>query len=199
MIDVLEKVVWILTGLVLVLAGGWYLVLGAPSPVPAIAMQGRTTSKQELTEKLDEPQRRKLDEVLKESPREGETAKQYERQREEFQTINRAAFERMTNLTDAMHEAKTVSSKVIENKDGTNSLEVFDIPEGSVMGTIGFQDQDIIDAIGDENIDFSSRMAARELFYAKRDQLSSDGFIKIDIRRRNKPMKIIVNLEDMVP
>ncbi|MEM7263993.1 MAG: hypothetical protein AAF488_18550 [Planctomycetota bacterium] len=195
MLDVFEKVVWILTALAILAIGGYYLVLGAPSPIPAIAMNGRTTSKAEVSKALGDNQRAKLTEQLKTSPREGDTPKQYERIKEEYRAINRATFERVSNLTDAMHEAKKISSKIVENKDGTNSLQVFDFDENSALGNLGFQENDVIDFIGGEQIDFGNRLQARELFYDLRDRFDENGFIKIDVRRRNRPMKILIKLD----
>ena len=196
-VDVLEKVCWILAGLVLLAIAGWYLICGAPSPVPAIAMQGRSATKKEVTSNFNEQQKAMFQEAITVSPRDSDTQKQYERVREEYHTINPATHQRMSNLTDALHEAKTVSSKVIENPDGTNSLEVDEIPENSVLDTIGIQDKDVIDYIGGQRIDFSSSLQGREFFYDMRDQLSANGFLKIDIRRRNKQLKIIVNIESL--
>ncbi|MCA8960948.1 MAG: hypothetical protein KDC38_10570 [Planctomycetes bacterium] len=199
MIDVTEKVLWVLALLLLLALGGVYFLLGTKSAIPAIAMHGRNTSKDEVTKILGAEQVKSLDAALRANPREGDTDKQYERTAEKYRVVNRATFDRFSNLNDAFQEVKKYSSSVVDNDDGSNSLEIFDLGEASTLTNLGFEDHDIIDYIDGEKIDFSNPIEGRQLFQALRDRMEQQGYLKIDIRRRSKPTKVIVTLDKLPP
>ncbi|MFN0060071.1 MAG: hypothetical protein ACKVX7_16560 [Planctomycetota bacterium] len=192
MLDIVEKIVWGLgIGLVVIIIAA-YLVLGAPSFIPSIAAEGRKVeNRAEFEGMLNSPAQQDLRDKLS-TPIPGGSSKTPVTV--ETRVINRAAFNRVANPSDALREAHLASSAVVEDPNGGNSLEISAIEENSLLKKLGFQNKDILDSVDGLKIDFSSALEANELYNKVRASVEAGNPAVITLRRNGKPMRIVVGL-----
>ncbi len=132
---------------------------------------------------------------MKVPPPAGESNKGSDRSRRvnakrEFRKVSRETLGRVSNLTDAINEMKRAGSTVIQNKDGTTSLKIHDFAPGSFLGKIGFKEQDIIELIDGEKIDFRSHLQAKETFEVLREKMLGGEPIVVTVNRAGRSLQI---------
>ncbi|HIA26718.1 MAG TPA: hypothetical protein EYN79_01130 [Planctomycetes bacterium] len=199
MLPILEKTVWILAAVVLAGLAIFVTVYGMPSSTPSIAMNSREVSEQDLRRELNSDQIRELDLILAGSASENGNATSRRgapgRRRgvTKVYKVNQGLMDRLKNLTDCQQELSHASSRVRENTDGTISLEVFDITPGSLLERIGLRDNDSIEMVDGQRLDFNSLPAVLSAWESGVDRLDGGGPIVIEINRRGQKVQLVVS------
>lgn len=199
MLPILEKTVWILAAVVLAGLAIFVTVYGMPSSTPSIAMNSREVSEQDLRRELNSDQIRELDLILAGSASENGNATSRRgapgRRRgvTKVYKVNQGLMDRLKNLTDCQQELSHASSRVRENTDGTISLEVFDITPGSLLERVGLRDNDSIEMVDGQRLDFNSLPAVLSAWESGVDRLDGGGPIVIEINRRGQKVQLVVS------
>ena len=192
MLDIVEKVIWGLAGVAVLLVGATFWLLGAPSTRPYIGTRSEVVSTGILGKNLSDEQRERLKQVSTETVEtERNGRKRKSRIKFEARQIDQSMFERVSNLTDAAREAHRASSTVTPE----GYLEIDDFGENNLFERLGFQEKDQITGIDGEEVDFSNRMQARDYFKHFKEKLETNGFIYVDLIRNGKNTRIGFALE----
>lgn len=199
--DLLEKIAWGLTIVLLASIGACFMLFGTPTTTARIEAGGRTlANKQEFDKGLDDSQRQQLAEKLQPPPPptvDGKVGASAPRRppQQKFIRVNRAALERIDTLNDAQHEARLARSEPLSNEDGTTSLKIFDINEASMLHEYGFENNDVVDYINGQRVDFTSVVEARALYARAMAEMRSGVPQVVQIMRRGQPLQIVIGLD----
>ena len=201
MLAAFEKVVWIATVIAILCVGGAYAYLGGPSMVPSIERTAKVIDKKsDFVKGIDDKSKEIISKppVVREDPKgKGKNSKKKKRApkpKQHYREVNKATLEGINNFNRAFKEAKKVKSEV---KDG--GLRIFDFGKSSIAATLGFEEDDVIQGINGEAIDFASLSStkslvpgseAHKLYDRFLDQAQSGGVIRIDLERRGNPHQI---------
>ena len=196
MIGVMEKTLWVFALILVGAIVSAFLYIGPPQPKGSrIEASAAKLTERELNQRMSQPAKKAYQEILKAPPPkapDGSATKVVRPKSTEVYTVNRAAYYRVSSRRAALGEARTASSEVIDNGDGTNSLKISAFGDGSLLSEVGMKDGDVVDTINGKKIDFSSKNQARILYDECIAQLESGKPIVVNIRRRNSPMRIVV-------
>lgn len=195
MISVVEKGLWVLGILLLVSVGAAFAYLGAPPTVSRLEVVSTKISSGNLENRLGDAAKKEFRRIITTpAPKraDGKPARAQRAPQMEVYEVNRAAFYLIKNRPTALNEAQKVSSEIVENEDGTNSLKLTSFGNSSLLGDVGMKEGDVVDTINGKKIDFSSELDARALYESAVASMEAGNPIVIDIRRRNKPMRVVV-------
>ncbi len=198
MLSILEKSAWIISILALLGVSLFVALFGMPSSTPSIAMSSREVSVQDLKAGLSSDQIKDLDQLLAGKGGEntstscrGGTGRR--RGITKVYKVNEGLMQRLNNLTDCQQELSHASSKVKENSDGSVSLEVFDIASGSLLERMGLKNNDSIEMVSGERLDFNSLPAVLSAWESGVDSLESGNPIVLEINRRGQKIQLVVS------
>ncbi|MEE8141597.1 MAG: hypothetical protein V3T77_00715 [Planctomycetota bacterium] len=193
MIDLLEKTTWGLAVFTVVIIGSYLAIFGAPTSTPYITVERREINEKEALQSLSKEARAILTNKLKLPPSgKGSPTGRLQATSKHFFKVNRDVYNRVRNRTDAVREAKKARSEVLQNKDGSNSLRIYDFNKGSILNKVGFQENDIIEQIDGKKIDFRSKLEVHGLFEDCKQQLDGGEPIVIMINRNGRHSQIII-------
>lgn len=196
MIDIVEKLVWGLAVLALVSVGAYWALCGGPSTTPYILADSMVVDKRADFEKKLSDEAKKFLKMQAAPPkaedRDNPAVRKKQPRKKERRLINRGTYERVGSRNSAIREAEKAQSEVVQNKDGTNSLKVFNFDETSILTKVGIEPEDVVDYINGEKIDFSSKLEASNLYDQCKKQLESGIPVVVDITRRGKTMQLII-------
>ncbi|MEM7168177.1 MAG: hypothetical protein AAF581_22205 [Planctomycetota bacterium] len=195
MISVMEKGLWVLGVLLLGLIGVFFVYLGPPPTISRLEVKAQKINEGILIEQLKPEARKRYQDLVTAPPPktpDGKPSKIGRPQTTEIYKVNRATYYLINSKQTAMGEARKAGSEVIDNGDGTNSLKITSFGEGSLLHDVGMKDGDVVDTINGRKIDFSSTIDATSLYEDCVAQLDAGNPIVVNIRRRNKPMRIVV-------
>lgn len=206
MIDFIEKTIWGLSLLVLATVIGWFAYLGGPSTVPFILAESESVDRKVVMDRLTPEAKVALEKALNpERPSEkatkdkdgkpGKTNKKPRKGRstQEYMLVNRATFERVATKNEALKEADKAKSEVVQNKDGSNSLRVYDFSETSILSQVGVEENDVVDLVDGKKIDFTSPLEANQLYDECKAKFDSGVPIVVEVTRRGRPVQIVVS------
>lgn len=209
MLNIAEKCVWILSGLVIAGIAGWFVYFGGPTTVPYILAETQSVKKEDALKALSPAAKVSLEKTLSTEPT---TAKPKSKDDEKgdgkgdnkakstprrqasqvFIQANSATFERVSTKNNALKEADKAKSEVVRNPDGTNSLKVYDFDETSILSQVGVQENDVIDFIDGKKIDFSSPLEANQLYDECKAKFAAGDPVVVEVTRRGTRTQIVV-------
>lgn len=204
MLDVMEKIAWVLAGILLLALGAVFYFLGVPSTEPLIAMHAQTVKTQAEFEKgLKDDAKKDLEEQLEEGVRSlsasgSSRAGASGRVNRDFKKINRPLFERVSTRNDALYEANKISSEIVE-VNGQSAMKLTEIPASSPLAELGFKELDVITSIGNIDVDFASATSADDAFADAKAILESGSALVITLQRgaRGTPHQVAISLSDL--
>ena len=93
-------------------------------------------------------------------------------------------------------ELKTLKSTLIESKGRPTRLKIFDIQPDSLFKKCGLQENDIIELVDGEILEFtdSKSLAYRNMFRAKVEKLRKGEPLTVTVTRGNKPLHRVFKL-----
>lgn len=195
MLGALERTVWGLSILVLLAMGTYVAWAGLPSTTPAIAMESKEISEDELRGKLNSDQQKQLDAAIQGIdktdggefvPRSGARSRVA---RKTIYTVDRDLHERLSNFNDCVRELEFAKS--VLQDDGT--LKVFDIEEGSLLEKIGLKNNDVLSRVDGLEIEFSSIPRVKDTWKDSLARLESGNPIVVEITRNGARHHLIVH------
>ncbi len=194
MLGILEKIVYGLTALALIVLVGGLVMYGLPSTTPSIAMESRIIDQNALDAKLNADQKNRLDVAIRglDESDDGKLVPREDGNRAAKRTlyeVDEDLFDRLGNLNDCISELSFASSKVQE--DGT--LKVFDIQEGSLLQKVGLADNDILERVDGLKIDFGNVSGCRDSWQKCLQRLEVGDPIVVEIRRNGARHHLIVS------
>lgn len=182
MLSIFERATWILAAVGIVGIVVFFFAFGAPSTVPAIAVQVNTVSASEFTANLAPEAKKVFQDEKKENARKRPKVITHE--------VPSGTYERVSNINNAIREGWQAGHKIIENDDDTNYMQLTDVAEGSLFTKLGFQENDVLQKINGQNVDFTDKIGARTLFYELRAKFEAGMPIYVDLERNRKPFQL---------
>jgi hypothetical protein len=202
-LDIIEKISLGICGLIVVLTMGGYYFLGMPtttsqefipgvvsteSPPPA-AKKSAAEPPPPVT-----PEDQALIDKLKEQgvpgliPNQGLPRKQ--------NTVPKQLLEHISAEANWVPELKLLKSMPIKTNAGPTRIKIFDIQSESILKKCGLQENDIIELVDGEIIEFSDSksLAYRNILRAKVEKLRKGEPLTITVTRGNKPLHLVFKL-----
>jgi len=205
MLNLLEKIAAGVSGLLVVATVVLYAWLGLPSPrsigsfqpvrkVPVASAAPNTSSTTATPAAPVPPEIQKIATKLAEQT--GRQVAPGQIQREGLQ-MERDLFEYLSNESNLLPALKTAKSRPMQTAKGTTRLQVYAIQAKSHLSQLGFQDNDVIELLEGEIVEFndSSTMKYYELWGKAKEKLRNGGSISVTVTRGGRP----VNLEYRLP
>jgi len=194
MLGTLEKVLWGLSGLVLLSIAGGIVVVGLPSTTPPIAAESKPLTQEEVQARLSAEQKALLEAELRgfELDESGNPVPRSDGNRpatKSYYEVNDQLFRRLGNKNDCLAELEFASSE--PQADG--SLKVFEIKEGSLLEKVGLKDNDILEGIGGKKVDFRNLSECHEVWRESLDRLHAGSPIVVEIKRRGARHQLVVS------
>lgn len=208
MIDLLERISMGLCGLVVVLVGAGYFLVGMRSSIPPellvevpayditqavnqgtpAALPGVSPDRaQMLAQSVDMP---KIRENLRKN---GVNAGRIE---STLKPIPPATYEYVRSEANWTPELRKYKSQLVPGS--TSRLQITEgVNENTVLYKLGFRDGDVIELLDGESVEFSeqSMLRYREMFYDAVDRIQSGGSISVTVTRRGKPVNLLFTLD----
>jgi hypothetical protein len=193
MLGTLEKILWGLSGLLLVGIAVAIVFLGLPSTTPPIAMASKTMTAEELQARLKPEQKALLDAELRgfELDADGKPVPRSDGNRPAQKTVvqvNKELFQRLGNLNDCIHEMEFAQSEALD--DG--SLKIFAIQEGSLLEKVGLKDNDILEGVGGAKLDFRDISKCKGVWEESLERLEAGSPVVVEIKRRGARHQLVV-------
>jgi len=193
MLGTLEKILWGLSGLVLLCIAGGIVAVGLPSTTPPIAMESKILTQDELQSRLNAEQKARLAAELQgfEIDESGNAVPRSDGNRPAQKTVyevNPELFQRLGNFNDCVSEMEFAASE--PQDDG--SLKIFEITEGSLLEKVGLKDDDILEGVGGRKIDFRNISECREVWQESLGRLESGFPVVVEIKRRGARHQLVV-------
>lgn len=187
--NLIDKILWGILTLIMLLALTWGLVIGLPSSIPDVALKSERISIEELRKNLTPDQISSLNENMLPAPNpESPTSSRRTPQSEVFR-INRPLLKKLGNRTECQQELMNASSQLME--DG--SLKIFNIQAGCLLDKVGLKDDDRLKMVNGQSIDFSSIGAVISSHTNSLGQLNSGAPVVIQIERRGKMIALVID------
>ena len=200
--DFLEKIVAGFGGLCLVTTAILYLLLQTPSPMPTEFVPGvlRVTPTVESgsTTKTGPENAAEYDGILQklrtQSPRIRRRPiepVEYAVPVELYEHVNKPA-----NMTRELNKAR---HRILQTKNGQTRLQVHGIAEDSQLRKFGLEDNDIIELIDGEIVEFRQDTTTKlyDLWRGKLEKLRQGERVSLTISRGNVPMHLEFNLGNL--
>ena len=107
-------------------------------------------------------------------------------------------YERVNKPANMTRELKKARHRVLQTKNGQTRLQVHNIAEDSMLRKFGFEDDDIIELVDGEIIEFREDSTTKlyDLWKKKLNSLRGGGTVSVTISRGNVPMHLEFNLMD---
>ncbi len=197
MLETFEKAIWILTGFVILITGVLFYIPGPPSDLPSLYVDPtKHASKSDFERTLSSEEKNKLAMTIEkvEKTKNPKGSSRGRRAREvatDYFTLQPADLEYYSNMNNAVREAKTIKYKIRENEDGTNAIELTELRKGSPLLKLGLQENDVVELIGSEAIDFTSTTEGKWLYDTTVRALKSGEFVVVNVSRNGRPHRII--------
>jgi len=188
MLGAIEKTVWALSLLCVVISGVYVGYFGLPSTTPPLAANSRQIQEGDL--KLSTGARQDFDSQIQGVDVEGgEQKPRNPRPRPKtFYQVDRNLQQRLGNLSDCMQEMNFASSQI--TPEGT--LKIFDIKEGSLLSKVGLEENDEIQRVLGTSIDFNDKLACHDVWQQSLSKLDSGTPIVIELRRNGQVRQLVI-------
>ncbi len=194
MLGTLEKIVWGLALFALVAVGGAVLILGGPSTTPYLDARAPEAPEKEAMDGMTPEQKVALkeqqqlaQEAKKPSNKGGAPAKA--KPKVEYRKVSRGFYDRIKNETSALQEASTARSDVVDDGAG---LKIYAFEPSCLLKKMGFEENDVIRAIGGRAIDWSSTIDKTELYHESRERYEQGIPSIVDFERNGRPMQFVL-------
>lgn len=198
MIDLFEKITAGVCALFFLITAGVYFFFGLPSPQPMYAIpqvieqpveqpaSSRPAAPGAVTQV--DPEIQKIVEKLQQQERRV-TARQLEVKGYE---VPQPLFERLTTKANAFTELKKAKSRVLRTKNGDTRLQVYDIREQSYLGKLGFQNDDTIELIDGQIVNFNESSSSEyyDLWEKAQSKLRKGEAVTVTVTRGGRPVHL---------
>jgi hypothetical protein len=192
MLAILERVVWALSGLVLLAFGAALYFVGLPSTTPLIATGSKVITQAELDKRLTAEQRQRLaaDRSGYDFDDKGElVARSGARKPQDIiYQVDEELLDRLGSKNDCMNELMLASSEILE--DG--SLKIFDIKPGCLLAKVGLKDDDILERVNGLKIDFSKITECQDSWETCLEKLEGGSAFVVELRRNGAVHQLVV-------
>lgn len=206
MIDLMEKIVAAVCGILLLGTVVWYLAFKLPSPsaaawLPEVYEEKPPAAADPSPEEPERPpvvrpEMQKIAESLQKQT--GKLIAPQELARtEKTMKVPAQLFEVLEAEANIMPQLKTAKSRPIQTADGETRLQIFSIQPSSFLGKFGFKDNDVIELLDGQIIKFD-QTSTREMYTlwdATRQKLRAGGNVSVTVTRDNRPQHINFRLE----
>jgi hypothetical protein len=200
MLDLLEKIGFGLGGLCILLTLAFYTYVGPPS-TESVEFISKVRKKAEAPPPAgsqgsapgSQPQTQEEQEILKKLQEQASQIVQGQRLQVEEMEVLPDLFEHVNIEANWTQELKKAHSTVIPTKKGGPSrLKVHQIAENSLLKHFGIQENDVIELINGEVVQFS-QTSSQELYRRAKTLLQSlrdGGSISVTVSRNNRPVHL---------
>lgn len=197
MLNILERTVFALSLLAVLAVGALVLIGGPPSTVPFLEVQANITTEPLLEKSLNAEQKAAMreqqdaaQEARKESGKGG--GAKSKPTKVEYRKVSKQFLERVENETGALQELRSARSEVVEDGAG---LKIFDFESTCLLPKLGFEENDVIRMVGGKQIDWSSELDKRALYYEGLAKSEQGIPVVVDFERNGKPMQMVISLD----
>ena len=114
----------------------------------------------------------------------------------EPKTVPQQLFEYLSAEANLLPALKTAKSKPISTRNGQTRLQVFSIDPQSVLGKLGFKENDVIELVDGQIIEFKDSNSTKyyEMWRAAKEKLRSGKPISVTVTRNNRPVHLEFSL-----
>ncbi len=194
MIDLLEKIQWIVSGVVVLLFAGFFVYPGLPKPLPDILPPQSAVSAQEFERGLTKEQ---LSEYRRKIIKASSAAKKLSRSMGAVKTEQRfvppEVYEVGRDFRQAVAQAKLVQGVWDKRK---RVVKLTGFKEGSYLPSLGFKEGDTIELIDGAPLP-SDQAEARRLYEEKLRDLENGGAITVTVNRGGRRINMSFRLSDL--
>ena len=197
MLGIFEKIVWGLMLVLMIVLGSAFYLLGMPSTQPYIVTASRDLNERDAKKNMSEAARgrlAKIQEGIANKNKDGQGSRRPVTPSRTYKGVNRAMYERISNVSDALAEAELAEGFL--NDSGRWVIDKFE--SNNLFHRIGFQEKDEIESI---NL-FSMSSLAEDtsagisLYSSLKKEFEAGVPIVVSIRRNGRPMQIIFTPDD---
>jgi len=204
LLDLAERITLGLCAIVLALTiAPYYFMGGMPSTTSFEFLQGVVSAEQPAPAKKSSapeppapitPEDQALIDKLREQGAPGLVANQGVPRKQN--QVPKQLLEYISAEANWVPELKTLKSTLIQSKAGPTRLKIFDIQPDSLFKKCGLQENDIIELVDGEILEFtdSKSLAYRNMFRAKVEKLRKGEPLTVTVTRGNKPLHLVFKL-----
>lgn len=204
MLDILEKVVAGLCGVFVLLTLGVYAFFKLPSPVPSGFLPpvyetpepaGKSAPAETPSASSVDPEIQKLAEKLSLQERKA-TVKELVDNRKRL-TVPAQTFEVLSAEANWLPNLKTAKSQPLPTKNGNTRLRIYDIQPNSILLKLGFEENDVVELIGGEIVEFEKSQSTKyyEMAEAAKKALAAGKAISVVVTRKGRLVPLEFRLE----
>lgn len=195
MLDLSEKIAAGVCGLFVVVTLVAYLWLGVPSTTPGVFVPGvqeaprSTTKTASAAERGPSPEDLALlDKLSQQNPL---TPKNQPLERKQL-TVPRELFDRVSDRANWLEELQNYNRVELKGKTGNSRLRVQGISEGSLLEKLGLEDNDTIELLDGQIVEFREAAATQynSMWNAALKKLREGQSISVTVTRKNRPVHL---------
>jgi hypothetical protein len=114
----------------------------------------------------------------------------------EPKNVPQQLFEYLSAEANLLPSLKTAKSKPISTRNGQTRLQVFGIDPQSVLGKLGFKENDVIELVDGQIIEFKDSNSTKyyEMWRAAKERLRAGKPISVTVTRNNRPVHLEFSL-----
>jgi len=196
MLDLAEKIVAGVGGALIVITLGVYAFIGVPSATSAIFVpevkevaQAPPPPAPNGAPQPVSPEDRAIIDKLREQ---GLRIADSQPLQKKMHLVPQETFEYISAEANWLPELKKIGRKDIGTSKGQTRTKLLSIPQDSTLKKLGFQENDIVELIDGQIIEFNEHSVTRymELFRAAQKKLRQGQSISITVTRQNRPVHL---------
>jgi len=204
LLDLAERITLGLCAIILLLTiAPYYFMGGMPSTTSFEFLQGVVSAEQPPAAKKSSapeppspitPEDQALIDKLREQGAPGLVANQAVPKKQN--TVPKQLLEYISAEANWLPELKQLKHTALGTKAGPTRIKIFDIQPDSLLKKCGLQENDIIELIDGEIVEFSESksLAYRNMFRAKVEKLRKGEPLTVTVTRGNKPLHLVFKL-----
>jgi hypothetical protein len=198
MIDLFEKITVGVCALFFLVTAGVYFFFGLPSPKPLYSIPKvierpvkSTAASRPATPGKVTPVDPEIQNIIKQLQQQERPVSAAQVEVKGYE-VPQPLFEYLATEANVFGELKKAKSKVFTTKNGNTRLQVYDIREQSYLGKLGFQNDDIVELIDGQIVEFNESSSAKyyDLWSQAKRKLRQGEPVSVTVTRRGRPVHL---------